>query len=80
VTRDLSAVGCLGVLTVKTRGADGPGEVQVSMRGATEIFIAYSDEPLPKGARVLIVDVRSSRTVDVVPSDTLFSSEPRGLV
>jgi hypothetical protein len=80
MVRDLAAVGCLGVLTVATRGPDGPGEVQVAGRGATEILIAYSDEPLPKGARVLIVDVRSSRTVDVVPSDTLFSSEPRGLM
>ncbi len=40
MVRDLAAVGCLGVLTVATRGADGPGEVQVTIRGATEILIA----------------------------------------
>jgi hypothetical protein len=77
MTRDLSAVGALGVLTVRTRGKDGPGEVQVSIRGATENLIAWSDEPMEKGARVLVVDVRGSRTVDVVPSDMLFAPDGR---
>jgi hypothetical protein len=77
MTRDLSAVGCLGLLTVATRGKDGPGEVQVSMRGATETLIAWSDEPMEKGSRVLVVDVRGSRTVDVVPSDMLFAPDSR---
>jgi hypothetical protein len=77
MTRDLSAVGALGVLTVATRGKDGPGEVQVSLRGATEVLIAWSDEPMEKGARVLVVDVRGTRTVDVVPSDMLFAPDRR---
>jgi hypothetical protein len=77
MTRDLSAIGALGVVCVATRGADGPGEVQVSIRGATETLIAWSDVPLAKGARVLVVDVRGTRTVDIVPSDTLFAPDPR---
>jgi hypothetical protein len=39
-------IGSRGVLTVATRGADGPGEVHVD---DGETFIAYSQEALPKG-------------------------------
>jgi hypothetical protein len=69
--RDLSAVGCLGVITVATRGTDGTGEVVVSVRGGSESFLAWSDEPLAKGAQVVVVDVRGPRTVQVVPSQNL---------
>ncbi|MBP2330028.1 membrane protein implicated in regulation of membrane protease activity [Kibdelosporangium banguiense] len=63
----MSPVGRIGVLLVATRGAGGPGEVQLKIRGGTETFLAYSDEPLPKGATVLVVGQRGARTVDVVP-------------
>ena len=66
--RDLSAIGCLGVVTVATRGAAGTGEVVVSVRGGSEAFLAWSDEPMAKGAQVLVVDVRGPRTVQVVPA------------
>jgi hypothetical protein len=64
---DLSPVGRIGVLLVATRGAGGPGEVQLKIRGGTEAFLAYSDEPLPKGTTVLAVQERGARKVDVVP-------------
>jgi hypothetical protein len=63
---DPSAIGSVGVLTVGTRGEAGPGEVLIKIRGGTETFLAWSEEPLPKGATVLIVDARSGRTVDVM--------------
>jgi len=63
---DEAVVGCIGVLLVHTRGAAGPGEVLVRVRGGTEAFLAWSDEPLPKGATVLVVESRGSRQVDVI--------------
>jgi membrane protein implicated in regulation of membrane protease activity len=72
---DLSPVGRIGVLLVATRGADGPGEVRVKIRGGSETYLAYSDEPLPKGATVLVVETRGARTVGVTPwSDPLTVS------
>ena len=64
---DASAIGCVGKLTVATRGERGAGEVLVTVRGSKEVFLAWSDDPLPKGARVLVVEVRGARTVVVEP-------------
>jgi membrane protein implicated in regulation of membrane protease activity len=64
---DDSPVGCIGVLVVGTRGGSGPGEVLVRIRGGSEAFLAFSDEPLPKGTTVLVVDSRGARAVDVTP-------------
>jgi len=64
---DDSPVGRIGVLVVGTRGGRGPGEVLVKIRGGSEAFLAFSDEPLPKGATVLVVESRGARAVDVTP-------------
>jgi membrane protein implicated in regulation of membrane protease activity len=64
---DASAIGCVGTLTVATRGEGGAGEVVVTVRGSKEAFLAWSDESLPKGAKVLVVDIRGARTVVVEP-------------
>ncbi|WP_264043067.1 hypothetical protein [Mycobacterium paraffinicum] len=64
---DAAAIGCVGTLTVATRGNRGAGEVLVTVRGAKEAFLAWSDDPLPKGAEVLVVEVRGTRTVVVEP-------------
>ncbi|MGH3869235.1 MAG: hypothetical protein ACRDQ4_24625 [Pseudonocardiaceae bacterium] len=72
---DPSVVGRLGVLTVATRGPGGPGEARVSIRGGSETYLAWSDEALPTGATVLVVESRSGRTVGVVAwSDPLAST------
>lgn len=63
---DPSAVGRTGVLTVATRGPNGPGEVLIKIRGGTETFLAWSEEPLPKGTAVLVIESRGARTVGVV--------------
>jgi hypothetical protein len=63
---DTSAVGCFGELIVATRGPDGPGEVLVRMRGGTEAYLAWSEQPLPKGTTVLVFNSRGARTVDVM--------------
>jgi hypothetical protein len=60
-----AVIGCIGVLAVATRGAAGPGEVIVKIRGGSEAYIAWSPEPLPKGTTVLVIESRGSRAVDV---------------
>ncbi len=65
MAEDTSVVGCIGQVIVATRGAAGPGEVLVRIRGGSEAFIAWSPEPLPKGATVLVIESRGTRTVDV---------------
>jgi hypothetical protein len=57
--------GSIGVLSVATRGPAGPGEVIVKIRGGSEAYLAWSLTPLPKGAQVLVIESRGSRTVDV---------------
>jgi hypothetical protein len=64
---DEALIGCIGVLTVATRGAAGPGEVLVRIRGGSEAFIAWSPDALPKGATVLVIESRGHRAVDVSP-------------
>jgi hypothetical protein len=66
VTADSSEIGSVGVLTIGTRGESGPGEVRIKIRGGSETFIAWSENPLPKGATVLVIDFRGRRTVDVM--------------
>ena len=66
MARDETAIGSVGVLVIATRGSAGPGEVLVRIRGGSETFLAWSDEPLPRGTPVLVIDSRGARTVDVI--------------
>jgi hypothetical protein len=65
MARDEALIGCIGKLVVGTRGAAGPGEVLVPIRGGSEAFLAWSPEPLPKGTTVLVIETRGHRAVDV---------------
>lgn len=67
--RDDAVVGCTGALTIAIEGPKDPGEVHVSVRGGSESFLAYADEPLAVGRTVLVIDTRGARAVDVVPWD-----------
>jgi hypothetical protein len=69
VIRDEAPIGCVGELLLATRGARGPGEVLVRVRGGTESFIAWSEHPLAKGTTVLVIDFRGARAVDVMEWD-----------
>ena len=62
---DQSLIGSIGVLLVATRGKAGPGEVLLKIRGGTEAYLAWSSNPIPKGATVLVIETRGARTVDV---------------
>jgi hypothetical protein len=63
---DEAVIGCTGELLIGTRGTAGPGEVLVRVRGGSEAFLAWSEEPLPRGSTVLVVDSRGIRQVDVI--------------
>jgi predicted nucleotidyltransferase len=64
---EVSLVGCVGSLIVATRGAAGPGEVLLNVRGSKETYLAWSDQPLPRGIDVLVIDIREARTLLVEP-------------
>jgi membrane-bound ClpP family serine protease len=64
---DDSPIGLAGRIITATRGEDGPGEVEVRIRGGTETFIARSAEPLAKGQAVIVVQTLGPRTVIVLP-------------
>lgn len=60
--RDL--LGKIGRVTVSIP-KDGPGEVLLPVRGGTEAFAAWSDDPVPRHSRVVVVDCMSARSVFV---------------
>lgn len=60
-----AAVGLMGTVVTRIRGADLPGEVRVVHDGLPHIYIAYAQQALPVGAQVLVIDDRGSRRVDV---------------
>ena len=59
-------VGTIGHVTVPLTPAR-PGVVLLPVRGGTEAFAAFSDEPIAKHSRVLVVECRSARSVTVTP-------------
>lgn len=62
----LGLIGLVGHLTVPVP-AQGPGEVVLPIRGGTETFAAWADEPIAKYTRVVVVEERSARSVTVTP-------------
>jgi hypothetical protein len=67
VDQEFSVVGMVGTLVVGTRGRTGAGEVVLRVRGGSETYLAWSEQPLPRGTAVLVVEARAARTLDVVP-------------
>jgi len=77
VARDEASIGCVGVLTIGTRGEAGPGEVHIKIRGGSETFLAWSQTPLPKGTTVLVIESRGARAVDVIKWEDALGESPR---
>jgi hypothetical protein len=63
----VSLIGTVGRVTVSIP-ANGPGEVLLPVRGGSEAFAAWSDEPIPRHSTVIVVDALSARSVLVAPS------------
>ena len=61
-----SLLGKIGRVTVSIP-VGGPGEVLLSVRGGTEAFAAWSDEPIARHSRIVVVDTMSARSVFVTP-------------
>ncbi|OLZ65051.1 hypothetical protein AV521_32785 [Streptomyces sp. IMTB 2501] len=64
--QDEAVVGRVGKVVIGTRGSAGPGEVLVRVRGGSETFLAWSEDPLPAGATVLVIESRGCREVGVI--------------
>jgi len=64
---DESPIGLAGRIVTATRGLDGPGEVELRIRGGTELFLARSADPLPRGQAVIVLSTLGPRTVVVSP-------------
>lgn len=63
---DSTLVGQVGYISVPVPQS-GPGEVMLRVRGGTEAFAAWSDEPIAKHARVVVIEDRTGRSVTVTP-------------
>jgi membrane-bound ClpP family serine protease len=61
-----SLIGKVGRVTVSIP-ARGAGEVLLPVRGGTEAFAAWSDEPIARHSRIVVVDTLSARSVFVTP-------------
>jgi hypothetical protein len=59
-----SLIGAIGRLTVSIPER-GPGEVLLAVRGGTEAFAAWADEPIAKHTRVMVIECLSGRSVHV---------------
>ncbi|MBO0745724.1 MAG: hypothetical protein J2P43_11940 [Candidatus Dormibacteraeota bacterium] len=64
-----SPVGLQGVMVTASRGQEGPGEVEIEIRGGSEVFMARSAQPIGKGVSVLCVQSLGPRMVFVAPWD-----------
>ncbi|MFJ8360439.1 hypothetical protein [Streptomyces sp. NPDC093984] len=64
--QDEAVIGRTGKVLIGTRGSAGPGEVLIQVRGGSETFLAWSEDPLPRGATVLVIESRGCREVGVI--------------
>jgi hypothetical protein len=62
-----SVVGLPAYVTVAIPGGARPGEVLLRVRGGTESYIAYADEPVSVGSQVVVLADRGARSVLVAP-------------
>ena len=69
-----SLLGKIGRVTVSIPGK-GPGEVLLPVRGGSEAFAAWSDEPISRHSRVVVVEALSARSVFVTPVTVLANSK-----
>lgn len=58
-------IGLRGTVTVAICGGATPGEVLLPVGGGTEAYIAYADEPIARGAAVVVYEFRGGRMVEV---------------
>ena len=59
-----SLLGKVGRVTVSIP-RNGPGEVLLAVRGGSEAFAAWSDEPIARHTRIIVMESLSARSVFV---------------
>lgn len=60
-------VGRSAQVSLAIPGGPEPGEVLVRIRGGTETYIAFSDQPVEEGAQVVVLADRGGRMLSVAP-------------
>ena len=60
-----SLIGQGGMISVAIGGLDKPGEVMLTVRGAAQPYIAWSDAAIARGASVGVVEEQGARSVRV---------------
>jgi len=60
-------VGRAAHVTIAIPGGERAGEVMLRVRGGSEAYIAFADEPIDIGAPVVVVSDRGARTLFVAP-------------
>lgn len=63
---DQDLVGKIGRISLPVP-PNGPGEVMIPVRGGVEAYAAWSDETIAKHTTVVVVELRSPRSVTVTP-------------
>jgi membrane protein implicated in regulation of membrane protease activity len=73
----VSLIGLTGTVTMRVPGGSAPGEISLTVRGRTDLHIAYSAEPIEVGTQVLVIDVRGPLNVMVEPwpADAVFAPQ-----
>ncbi|HSY14700.1 MAG TPA: hypothetical protein VK816_01845 [Jatrophihabitantaceae bacterium] len=62
-------IGKVGMVTTGVRGGALPGEVRVVVGGLPHYYLAFCADPVAAGAKVLVINDRGYRQVDVEPWD-----------
>jgi hypothetical protein len=62
-----SVLGRVGEVTVGTSDPARAGEIKIAVRGGSETFLAYCNEPLIRRAQVLVIEELGNRRVTVTP-------------
>jgi hypothetical protein len=64
----VSLIGLTGTVTMRIPGGeDHPGEISLTVKGRTDLHVAYSSEPVEVGQPVLVIGVRGPLHVTVEP-------------
>lgn len=61
-------IGSRGMVITAIPGKERPGEVQIHYAGGSTTLIAYADEPIARGAAIVVYEVRPGRCVSVAPT------------
>lgn len=62
-----SLVGAVGVVHIRLRGGEEPGEVRVVVEGLPHYYLAFSTTAVEVGQHIVVIHNRGNGQVDVEP-------------